>query len=255
MTSEATIGNETNGLQVVRGGDVLRISLNRPETRNAFDADLIGAIEAAFADVDHVRVVVISGEGASFSAGADLAWMRRAAGLSFAENLADADGLRRMLETVYSCPAPVVARVQGHAFGGACGLIACADIALATEDAVFAFSEVKLGLVPATISPFVIERIGASAAGRYFVTGERFDAPAALHIGLIHGIESDIDVAVDRTVAEILSAGPSAVRSAKRLVRERPIGEETSRWIAERRVSDEGQEGLKAFFEKRSPPW
>jgi methylglutaconyl-CoA hydratase len=160
-----------------------------------------------------------------------------------------------MLEAIDSCPAPVVARVQGHALGGGAGLVATSDIAIATPDTVFSFSEVKLGIIPAVISPFALGKIGASAARRYFLTGERFDAETALRIGLIHEIADDLDAAVDRVAGELLSAGPLAARWAKRLVRERPDGPETARWIAERRTSEEGQEGLRAFLDKRKPSW
>lgn len=238
-----------------RDGAVLRITLARPDRRNAFDAALIAELAEAFVDVGRARAVVLAGEGASFSAGADLDWMRSSVDLSFEENVADANALRRMLEAIDGCAVPVVARVQGHALGGGAGLVAAADIAVAARDAVFAFSEVKLGIVPAVISPFALAKIGAGAARRYFVTGERFDAETALRIGLVHEVADDLDAAVDHVVGELLSAGPQAARWAKRLVRERPDGPETARWIAERRASDEGQEGLRAFLEKRKPRW
>ena len=158
-----------------------------------------------------------------------------------------------MLEAIDRCPAPVVARVQGHALGGGAGLVACSDIAVADERAVFAFSEVKLGIIPAVISPFALAKIGPSAARRYFVTGERFDAATALRIGLVHEVAADLDAAVERVLAELASAGPRAARHAKKLVLDRPDGPETARRIAERRTSDEGQEGLRAFLERRSP--
>ena len=149
----------------------------------------------------------------------------------------------------------MVARVQGHALGGGVGLVAASDIAIAAPDAVFAFSEVKLGIIPAVISPFALAKIGPAAARRLFVTGERFDAETALRVGLVSEVASDLDAAVDRVVAELLAAGPLAARWAKRIVRERPDGPETARWIAERRTSEEGQEGLRAFLEKRKPSW
>src|SRR5205085_8068189 len=172
---------------------------------------------------------------------ADIEWMRSSVDLSYEENVSDALALRRMLEAIDECPAPVVARVQGHALGGGAGLVACADVAIAAEDSVFAFSEVKLGLIPAVISPFALAKIGASAARRYFVTGERFDADTALRIGLVHEVTPDLDKAVDRVVAELLTAGPRAARAAKRLVLERPDGPDTARRIAEQRTSPEGQ--------------
>jgi enoyl-CoA hydratase/carnithine racemase len=242
-------------VQVEREGSVLRVTLARPERRNAFDADLIRELGQAFVDVGKARAVVLAGEGASFCAGADVDWMRASVSLSFEENVADANAMRQMFEAIDNCPAPVVARVQGHALGGGAGLVAAADIAISARDTAFAFSEVKLGIVPAVISPFALAKIGAGHARRYFVTGERFDAQTALRIGLVSEVADDLDAAVDRVVGELLSAGPHAARWAKRLVRERPSGPETARWIAERRASDEGQEGLRAFLEKRSASW
>jgi methylglutaconyl-CoA hydratase len=243
-------------LHVEREGEVLRVTLARPEQRNAFDAALIAELAEAFVDVGRVRAVVLAGDGPSFCAGADVEWMRASIDLSYDENVADALALRRMLEAIDRCPAPVVARVHGHALGGGCGLVACADVAVADEGTVFAFSEVKLGIVPAVISPFALAKIGPSAARRYFVTGERFDAATALRIGLVHEVAADVDGAVDRVLAELLSGGPRAARAAKRLVLDTPLdGPETARRIAERRTSDEGQEGLRAFLERRRPTW
>jgi enoyl-CoA hydratase/carnithine racemase len=242
-------------VQVEREGSVLRVTLARPERRNAFDAELIRELGQAFVDVGKARAVVLAGEGASFCAGADVDWMRASVGLSFDENVADANAMRQMFEAIDNCPAPVVARVQGHALGGGAGLVAAADIAISARDTAFAFSEVKLGIIPAVISPFALAKIGAGHARRYFVTGERFDAETALRIGLVSEVADDLDGAVDRVVGELLSAGPLAARWAKRLVRERPAGPETARWIAERRASDEGQEGLRAFLEKRRAAW
>jgi enoyl-CoA hydratase/carnithine racemase len=242
-------------VQVEREGSVLRVTLARPERRNAFDAELIRELGQAFVDVGKARAVVLAGEGASFCAGADVDWMRASVGLSFDENVADANAMRQMFEAIDNCPSPVVARVQGHALGGGAGLVAAADIAISARDTAFAFSEVKLGIIPAVISPFALAKIGAGHARRYFVTGERFDAETALRIGLVSEVADDLDGAVDRVVGELLSAGPLAARWAKRLVRERPAGPETARWIAERRASDEGQEGLRAFLEKRRASW
>ena len=244
-----------SALHVERDGSVLRITLARPNRRNAFDAQLIGELSQAFIDVGRASAVVLAGEGASFCAGADIEWMRASVGLSLDENVADANAMRQMFETIDRCPAPVVARVQGHALGGGAGLVAAADIAIADPATLFAFSEVKLGIIPAVISPFALAKIGAGAARRYFVTGERFDADTALRIGLVSEVAEQLDVAIERVVAELLSAGPHAARWATRLVRERPDGSETARWIAERRASDEGQEGLQAFLEKRKPRW
>ena len=244
-----------SALRSEQAGDVLRITMSRPEQRNAFDAALIQELTGAFAGVGDVRAVVLAGEGKSFSAGADVEWMRAAAELSYEGNVADARRLRMMLETIDSCPAPVIARVQGHALGGGCGLVACSDIAIAAPDTKFAFSEVKLGIIPAVISPFALAKVGASAARRYFVTGERFDAETALRIGLVHELAEDLDAAVDGLLEELRSAGPEASRHAKKLVLERPDGLATERRIAQRRTSEEGQEGLRAFVEKRNPSW
>jgi enoyl-CoA hydratase/carnithine racemase len=243
-----------SSLRIERDGAVLRITLARPERRNAFDAALIAELAEAFVDVGRARAVVLAGDGPSFSAGADVDWMRSSVDLSYEANVADANALRQMLEAIDGCPAPVVARVHGHALGGGAGLVAAADIAVASTDAVFAFSEVKLGIIPAVISPFALPKIGAGQARRWFLTGERFGAETALRIGLVHEVADDVDATVDRVVAELLSAGPLAARWAKRLVRERPDGPETARWIAERRTS-EGQEGLRAFLERRRPSW
>ncbi|MDX6475832.1 MAG: methylglutaconyl-CoA hydratase [Gaiellaceae bacterium] len=234
---------------------VLHVAMARPERRNAFDAALIDELAAAFADVGDARAVLLTGDGPSFSAGADVEWMRSSVDLSYEENVADALRLRAMLEAIDSCPAPVVARVHGHALGGGCGLVACCDIVVAEPAAVFAFSEVKLGIVPAVISPFVVAKIGSSAARRLFVTGERFTADVALRIGLIHDVAEDLDAAVDGVLAELLSAGPEAARAAKTLARTPQSAEETARSIAGRRTSAEGQEALRAFLEKRAPTW
>ena len=242
-------------LRIERDEDVLRITLARPETRNAFDATLIAELSQAFVDVGTARAVVLAGDGPSFSAGADVDWMRASAELDVEANVADANALRRMFEAIDACPAPVVAVVQGHALGGGIGLVACSDIAIAEQRAVFAFSEVKLGIVPAVISPFALRKVGESAARRYFVTGERFDADTALRIGLVHEVSVDLEASLSRVLAELRTAGPRAARYAKRLVLERPDGPDTARRIAERRTSEEGQEGLRAFLERRSPAW
>lgn len=242
-------------LRIERDEDVLRVTLARPEIRNAFDAALIAELSETFVDVGTSRAVVLAGDGPSFCAGADVAWMRASAGLDFDANVADANAMRRMFESIDACPAPVVAVVQGHALGGGIGLVACSDVVLAEPRTVFAFSEVKLGVVPAVISPFALRKIGESAARRYFVTGERFDAATALAMGLVHEVSADLDGALERVLGELRSAGPRAARHAKRLVLEQPDGPETARRIAERRVSDEGQEGLAAFLERRPAAW
>ena len=208
-------------MRVERDGPVLRVTLARPERRNAFDAALIDELAAAFADVGDARAVVLAGDGPSFSAGADVEWMRSSVELSFDENVADALRLRAMLDAIDGCPAPVVAAVQGHALGGGCGLIACCDVVIAAPDAQFAFSEVKLGIVPAVISPFALAKIGPSAARRWFVTGERFGADVALRIGLIHEIADDLDAAVDRVVRRAPRRRPRG-RENRQAARPRP---------------------------------
>jgi methylglutaconyl-CoA hydratase len=234
----------------VERGEVTRVIMARPERRNAFDAALISELTEAFGAVGDARVVLLVGEGPSFSAGADVEWMRASVELSFDENVADALRLRAMLEAIDSCPAPVVARVQGHALGGGAGLVACSDIVVAEPSAQFGFSEVKLGIVPATISPFALAKIGPSAARRYFVTGERFSAEVALRIGLIHEVADDLDAAIERIVGELLSAAPNATRAAKQLATRVHTAEETAHLIAEHRTSDEGQARLRAFLER-----
>jgi methylglutaconyl-CoA hydratase len=243
-----------SGLRIERDGPILRITLAKPERRNAFDAALIRELHDAFSDVGDARVVVLAGDGPSFCAGADVEWQRSAIDLTFDENVEDALRLYRMLRAIDTCPAPVVGRIQGHALGGGSGVAACLDIAIAGSDAVFGFSEVKLGIIPAVISPFVLPRIG-TAARRYFLTGERFGAEEALRIGLVSEVTDDLDAAVERVVAELLTSGPEAAREAKTLVRERPGGEEAARTAARLRSGEEGQEGLRAFLERRQPAW
>jgi methylglutaconyl-CoA hydratase len=244
-----------SALRIERDGPLLRITMARPERRNAFDAPLIAELSEAFADVGDARAVILAGEGASFSAGADVEWMRSSVDLSYEENVEDALRMRAMLATIDGCPAPVVARVQGHALGGGCGLVACCDIVVSHPDTAFGFSEVKLGIVPAVISPFALAKIGPSAARRYFVTGERFDAAVALRIGLVHGVADDLDAAVEAIVAELLTAAPQAARGAKELARAPLSADETAKRIAAHRTSAEGQDGLRAFLEKRAPRW
>jgi len=243
-----------SALKVERNGAVLRVTLARPERRNAFDAALIEELAEAFADVGDARAVLLEGEGPSFCAGADVQWQRASIDLSYDENVEDALRLYGMLEAIDACPAPVVCCVHGYALGGGSGLVAAADIAVAWPDAVFGFSEVRLGIIPAVISPFVLPKIG-EAARRYFVTGERFDAETALRIGLVSEVAADAGTACETILGEILAGGPVATREAKRLVREHPGGIETSHIAAARRTSDEGQEGLRAFLDKRKPGW
>jgi methylglutaconyl-CoA hydratase len=253
-------------LRVVRDGPVARVTLARPEVRNAFDEVLIDSLTEAFlsfVDDRETRVVILEGEGPTFCAGADIEWMRRAGGWSKAENEADAERMARMLRAVDECPRPVVAIVQGAAIGGGVGLVAASDVAIAAEDAVFSLAEVKLGILPSVISPFVLRAIGARQARRYFLTGERFGAAEARRIGLVHEVVSatELAAATDAIVALLLSSAPEAVEVAKRLIghvggmtpdEAMPV---TVRTIAERRASDEAKEGLTAFLEKRSPSW
>jgi methylglutaconyl-CoA hydratase len=244
-----------SALRIERDGPLLRVALARPERRNAFDAALIRELTEAFADVGDARAVVLSGDGQSFCAGADVDWQRAAIDLSYEDNVEDALRLFRMMEAIDACPAPVVARVQGYALGGGSGLVCCVDVAIAAPDAVFGFSEVKLGIVPAVISPFVFPRIGTAAARRFFLTGERLDADTALRIGLVHEVTAELDAAVERVVGEILTAGPEATRAAKQLIRDRPGPEEAAQLAARLRTSPEGQEGLRAFLDKRPAAW
>jgi methylglutaconyl-CoA hydratase len=244
-----------SALRIERDGPVLRVTMAKPERRNAFDASLIAELTHAFEDIGDARAVVLAGEGASFSAGADVEWMRSSVELSHQENVADALRLRAMLDAIDSCPAPVLGRVQGHALGGGCGLVACCDVVVAEPTAQFAFSEVKLGIVPAVISPFALAKIGTGAARRYFVTGERFGAEVALRIGLVHELAEDLDAGTGRIVGELVAAGPAAARAAKELARGALTAVETAERIAVHRTGAEGQEGLRAFLEKRPATW
>jgi methylglutaconyl-CoA hydratase len=246
---------------------IATLTLDRPEVHNAFDDHLIAELTHKLRDLDHnptVRVVVLAAQGKSFSAGADLNWMKRVARYSEAENLRDAVALASLMRTLDAMTKPTLGRVHGSAFGGGVGLVACCDIAVASTAAAFSLSEVRLGLIPAVISPYVIAAIGSRNARRYFLTAERFDALEALRIGLVHGVveSHDLDATVDRIVHELLRCGPKAIAAAKDLiahVAHRPIdqllAEETATRIARIRVTPEGQEGIAAFLEKRSPSW
>ena len=246
---------------------VARVRLNNPDKHNAFDDQIIGELTEAFvaiADNSNARVMVLASEGKSFSAGADLEWMKRMASYSYEDNLRDAGALALMLKTLNQMPQPTIARVQGAAFGGALGLISCCDMAVAASAASFSLSEVKIGLVPATISPYVIAAIGERAARRYFVTAERFDAHRALHLGLINEVvdAEQLDQEVELLVDALLANGPEAIMAAKKLVFDvsgKPIDQDlldhTCEVIAAIRVSEQGQEGLNAFLEKRKPLW
>ncbi|HEY0867173.1 MAG TPA: enoyl-CoA hydratase-related protein [Fimbriimonas sp.] len=242
-------------LRVESEGPVVRMTLDRPEVRNAFDDELIEAMHQAFESLPKgTRAVVLSGEGDVFCAGGDLNWMRRTAGYSDDQNYRDALRLAGLFEAISRCPAAVIARVHGPAYGGACGLVAAADIALASQAARFAFSEVRIGLVPATISPFVIRKIGAGAARALFTTGEVFDAERAYQIGLVHfvGPLPDLDKELRRKLDSILSAGPRAVAEAKRIALEPPMNaDQSARLLATVRSGEEAREGIGAFLDKR----
>jgi methylglutaconyl-CoA hydratase len=251
---------------MTREDDVLRVILARPEVRNAFDDVLIGELASVFraaAADPTARVVVLSGDGPVFCAGADVAWMRRAGNFTRPENEADAEKMARMLRSIDACPHPVIALVQGAAIGGGVGLLAAADIAIAAEDSVFSLAEVKLGILPSAISPYVLRAVGPRIARDLFLTGDRFDAREALRIGLVHEVvpPSDLEMACRKKIASLLTSGPEAMAAAKRLIEQvAGLGPEeaiplTSRVIAERRASKEGKEGLSAFLEKRSPSW
>lgn len=246
--------------------DVLHVRLARPEVRNAFNGTLVAELAQVFAEIDlddAVRVVVLRGDGKSFSAGADLAWMKEQGQLPPDRNAMEAAAMARMFLAIARCNKPVVARIHGHALGGGCGLAAAADIAIASSDTVFGLTEVKLGIVPAVISPFVMQKIGAGRARALFLTGERFDADEAERFGLIHSsVDAEkLDTEVARVVGELRSSGPAAVASAKRLVQTlggRALEEAiplASRWIADLRSTPEAREGMSAFLEKRKPSW
>lgn len=250
-----------SALDVVRDGAVATVTLDRAERRNAFDPSLIGELTAAFRGWgDDVRVVVLRGAGPAFCAGADLDWMAASRELSWDENVADAERMAEAFEAVDACPAAVVARVHGATFGGGAGLVACADVAIAAEGTTFAFSEVRLGLMPATISPYVLRAIGPGATRALFTTGRRFDADEALRLGLVHEVvsEDQLDATVKETVDALLKAGPEAVRACKQLVREATAAlalADLPERIARARTGAEGREGVAAFLERRSPSW
>ena len=267
----ATNGTTTTGawttLEVAQRDGVRMVSLARPRIHNAFDEVLITELTEAFRQADEdpaVRAVLLHASGPSFCAGADLEWMRRVAGYGRAENLADAHALAAMLSAIATCGKPTLARVQGNAFGGGVGLIACCDIAIGSSEAIFALSEVKLGIIPATIGPYVLAAIGARQARRYFVSGERFDAAEAQRIGLLHEVvaPSGLGARTDAVLDALMLAGPRAQREAKLLLRAisgRPIDGEviadTAERIARVRATDEAREGVGAFLEKRRPAW
>ena len=254
-------------LTLVVNAGVATITLSQPEIRNAFSDEVIAEITAAFAAVGgrpDVRAVVLAAEGPAFCAGANLNWMRRMAEYSRDENRDDAGLLAEMLRTIYECPKPTIARVQGDVYAGGMGLVACCDMAVAADTAGFCLSEVKIGLIPATISPYVIRALGPRASHRYFLTGERFSAAEAHRTGFVHEVvpADQLDTVVDGWLKNLLAAGPEAVRACKRLVidvAEREINEQliaaTVEGIADIRASSEGKEGVQAFLNKRKPGW
>jgi methylglutaconyl-CoA hydratase len=254
-----------NSLQSIREGDYLRLRLSRPAVRNAFDEELIARLTEALCAVPaQVRVVVLEGEGPVFCAGADLGWMRRGREMTEAEGEAEASTLARLFRTLDDVACPVVARVQGAALGGGLGLLACCDIVVAASDARFGFTEVRLGLVPAVVSPYVVRKIGVSAARRFFLTGELFDAEVAKRYGLVHEVvaPSELDRTVDSLVAALSKNGPRAVACAKQLIHGLAAAPDAdavtarmAQTIARLRRSPEGQEGMLAFLEKRAPRW
>jgi methylglutaconyl-CoA hydratase len=255
-----------NRVRIERAGPVARVVMDRPEVHNAFDEPLIEQLAAAFEALGadgSVRCVVVTGAGRSFSAGADLDWMRRSADYAFEDNVEDARGLARMLAILDELPKPTVAMVNGAAIGGGAGIVAACDVALASDRAVFAFSEVRLGLVPAVISPCVLRAVGARQARRYFLTAERFGAEEARRIGLVHEVveAGALERRTEEIVRALLEGGPEAQAEAKSLIRTVTglegslVAEATARIIAERRASAEGREGVRAFLDKRRPSW
>ena len=254
-------------LQVETSGAVTRITLNRPELRNAFNAELIAALTHAFGTVaaaPQTRVVVLGGHGKAFCAGADLGWMREMAGYDWEQNRADAQALADMLWAIHACPVPVVGRIHGDCYAGGVGLAAVCDVLVAAEGVTFCLSEARLGLLPGTISPYVIRAMGEQAARRYFITAERFSAAQAKAMGFVHEVcaAEAIDAKVDELVATLVANGPMAVRACKQLVQDvagRPIDAalraETARRIADIRATDEGRDGVQSFLNKRAPAW
>jgi methylglutaconyl-CoA hydratase len=255
------------GLQIHRDGPVARVFLDRPEVRNAFDDELVAGLAAAFAGFAAdaaLRAVVLGGRGKAFCAGADLGWMRAMAGYTWEQNRADAQALADMLFAVWSCPVPVIGRIHGDAYAGGVGLAAACDVLVAAEGAQFCLSEARLGLLPATIGPYVVRALGEQACRRYFATAERFDAARAHALGFVHELvpADALDAKVDEIAAAIVANGPSAVRACKRLVQDvagRPIDAalraDTARRIADARAGAEGKEGVQSFLERREPSW
>jgi methylglutaconyl-CoA hydratase len=254
-------------LDIQRKGAVARVFLNRPDVRNAFNDGVIAELTAAFRELGQdasLRAIVLGGHGKAFCAGADLSWMKAMAGYSWEQNRDDAQALADMLWTVYSCPLPVVGRIHGDCYAGGVGLASVCDVLVAAEGVHFCLSEAKLGLLPATIGPYVIKAMGEQAARRWFITAERFSAARAAASGFVHEVvgADQLDATVDEIVAALVANGPQAVKACKRLVQDlasRPIDDalraDTARRIADIRASGEGREGVRSFLEKRSPGW
>jgi methylglutaconyl-CoA hydratase len=253
-------------LEVSAGDGVVTVTLDRPDVRNALSAGLITELTRCMREIagrEDVRAVILTGEGDSFCAGADIGYMRQTASFSYEENLEDAGRLAALFESIAECPKPVVARIKGAAIGGGVGLVAAADVSVAEEGTIFAFSEVRLGISPATIAPFVLRKIGHSHARSLFLTGERFGAERAREIGLVHEVapEGELDEVVQKKIGQITSGGPESLASTKRLLGEladadpQEVTGITASRIAELRTGEEGQEGLTAFLEKRKPRW
>lgn len=248
-------------LEILSSAAIARIHLHRPEVHNAFNEQLIKELTEVFekfGKASWIEAIVLTGNGKSFCAGADLEWMGKMVGYSHDENLADAKALQTLFETIAQCPKVVIAAVNGAAMGGGAGLVAACDYAIASDKATFAFSEVKLGIIPAVISPFVVEKIGLGAARAYFTTGRRFDAATALRLGLVQEVVpgEDLAAAVNSVLTDACSAGPKAIAASKQLLRGLAEGTaDTAEAIASIRVSPEGQEGIRAFLEKRKPVW
>ncbi len=244
-------------LRVEEDGPVLHVTLNRPEVRNAINDELIAALTSCFSLMSpYIRAVVLSGEGDAYCAGGDLEWMRKAGGYTQEQNYEDALKVAHLFQAIVECPAVVISKVNGACFGGGCGLVSASDVSVALDTALFAFSEVKLGLIPATISPFVIAKIGHSQARALFTTGEVFDSAYALRIGLVHAVApaTELDQAVEQKLKAVLSAGPRAIAASKKLAQKPPQAlEAVARLLAEQRSSDEAKEGIGAFLEKRRP--
>ena len=257
----------TQAVRISTQGHVATVLLNRPEVRNAFNDEVIAELANAFArlgEAPEVRAIVLMAEGPAFCAGADLNWMRRMADYTRDENLADAEKLAFMLRTLYECPKPTIARVQGDVYAGGLGLVACCDMAVAVDTANFCVSEVKLGLIPATISPYLVRAMGARAAHRYFLTAERFGAAEAQRVGLVHEVVAadQLDATVSALVSALVANSPNAVRECKALVQHvagreitRLLIDHTVEGIADIRASDEGKEGVQSFLQKRKPAW